>query len=32
MPGFVIKRAIKGIRELNTDGLRKRVLEVKKGK
>jgi ribosome-associated toxin RatA of RatAB toxin-antitoxin module len=32
LPGFVIKRAIKGIMELNTDGLRKRVLEVKKGK
>jgi ribosome-associated toxin RatA of RatAB toxin-antitoxin module len=32
LPGFVMKRAIKGIMELNTDGLRKRVLEVKKGK
>jgi len=32
LPGFVIKRAIKGAMELNTDGLRKRVLEVKKGK
>ncbi len=31
LPGFVLKRAIKGIMELNTDGLRKRVLEVKKG-
>jgi len=31
LPGFVIKRAMKGIMELNTDGLRKRVLEVKKG-
>lgn len=31
MPGFVMKRAIKGIMELNTDGLRKRVLKVKKG-
>jgi ribosome-associated toxin RatA of RatAB toxin-antitoxin module len=31
LPGFVIKRAIKGIMELNTDGLRKRVLKVKKG-
>ena len=29
LPGFVIKRAIKGVMELNTDGLRKRVLEVK---
>ena len=32
LPGFVIKRAIKGAMELNTDGLRKRVLEVKKGR
>jgi ribosome-associated toxin RatA of RatAB toxin-antitoxin module len=32
LPGFVIKRAIKGIMELNTDGLRKQVLKVKKGK
>ena len=32
LPGFVIKRALKGIMELNTDGLRKRVLEVKKGR
>jgi ribosome-associated toxin RatA of RatAB toxin-antitoxin module len=31
LPGFVIKRAMKGIMELNTDGLRKRVLNVKKG-
>ena len=31
MPGFVMKRAIKGIMELNTDGLRKRVLKVKRG-
>ena len=31
LPGFVMKRAIKGIMELNTDGLRKRVLDVKKG-
>lgn len=31
LPGFVMKRAIKGIMELNTDGLRKRVLKVKKG-
>ncbi len=29
LPGFVMKRAIKGIMELNTDGLRKRVLKVK---
>jgi ribosome-associated toxin RatA of RatAB toxin-antitoxin module len=32
LPGFVIKRAMKGIMELNTDGLGKRVLKVKKGK
>jgi ribosome-associated toxin RatA of RatAB toxin-antitoxin module len=32
LPGFVIKRAMKGIMELNTDGLRERVLKVKKGK
>ena len=32
LPGFVLKRAIKGVMELNTDGLRKRVLDVKKGK
>ena len=31
LPGFVIKRAMKGIMELNTDGLGKRVLKVKKG-
>jgi ribosome-associated toxin RatA of RatAB toxin-antitoxin module len=31
LPGFVIKRAMKGIMELNTDGLRKRVLKVKEG-
>lgn len=31
LPGFVMKRAIKGIMELNTDGLRKQVLKVKKG-
>ncbi|CPR11492.1 oligoketide cyclase/lipid transport protein [Mycobacterium bohemicum DSM 44277] len=32
LPGFVMKRAIKGIMEINTDGLRKQVLKVKKGK
>ncbi|TVS88230.1 SRPBCC family protein [Mycobacterium helveticum] len=32
LPGFVMRRAIKGIMELNTDGLRKRVLEVRKGR
>ncbi|KZS70499.1 cyclase [Mycobacterium kansasii] len=31
LPGFMIKRVMKGIMELNTDGLRKRVLKVKKG-
>ena len=31
LPGFVMKRAIKGIMELNTDGLRKRVLEGQEG-
>ncbi len=31
LPGFVMKRAIKGIMEINTDGLRKQVLKVKKG-
>jgi ribosome-associated toxin RatA of RatAB toxin-antitoxin module len=31
LPAFVIKRAIKGIMELNTDGLRKQVLKVKQG-
>ncbi|WP_421844209.1 SRPBCC family protein [Mycobacterium sp.] len=31
MPGFVMKRAVKGVMELNTDGLRKRVLKVRGG-
>jgi ribosome-associated toxin RatA of RatAB toxin-antitoxin module len=31
IPGFIIKRAIKGAMETSTDGLRKRVLKVKKG-
>ncbi len=31
LPGFVIKRAMKGIMETGPDGLRKRVLKVKKG-
>jgi ribosome-associated toxin RatA of RatAB toxin-antitoxin module len=31
LPGFLMKRAIKGVLELNTDGLRKQVLKVKKG-
>ena len=29
LPGFILKRAIKGAMETSTDGLRKRVLEVK---
>jgi ribosome-associated toxin RatA of RatAB toxin-antitoxin module len=31
LPGFVLKRAMKGAMETATDGLRKQVLEVKKG-
>ncbi len=31
VPGFLIKRGAKGLMETATDGLRKRVLEVKKG-
>lgn len=31
MPGFVLKRAMKGAMETATDGLRKQVLKVKKG-
>ncbi|MCV7221038.1 SRPBCC family protein [Mycolicibacterium elephantis] len=31
LPGFVLKRAIKGAMETATDGLRKQVLKVKKG-
>ncbi|WP_102145257.1 SRPBCC family protein [Mycobacterium hubeiense] len=31
IPGFILKRAIKGAMETSTDGLRKRVLDVKKG-
>jgi hypothetical protein len=30
LPGFVVKRASKGLMETATDGLRKRVLKVKK--
>ena len=30
IPGFIMKRAIKGAMETSTDGLRKRVLDVKK--
>jgi ribosome-associated toxin RatA of RatAB toxin-antitoxin module len=32
VPGFVLKRAIKGTIDAGTQGLRNRVLEVKKGK
>jgi ribosome-associated toxin RatA of RatAB toxin-antitoxin module len=32
LPGFVLKRAMKGGVETATDGLRKQVLKVKKGK
>jgi hypothetical protein len=31
MPGFVLKRVMKGAMETATDGLRKQVLKVKKG-
>jgi hypothetical protein len=31
LPGFILKRAIKGGTESATDGLRKHVLKVKKG-
>ena len=31
LPGFLIKRGAKGLMETATDGLRKRVLKVKKG-
>lgn len=32
VPGFVLKRAIKGTVDSGTEGLRKRVLQLKKGK
>jgi ribosome-associated toxin RatA of RatAB toxin-antitoxin module len=32
LPGFVLKRAIKGTIDTGTEGLRKRVLQLKKGK
>jgi carbon monoxide dehydrogenase subunit G len=32
LPGFVLKRAVKGTIDTGTEGLRKRVLQVKKGK
>lgn len=31
LPGFILKRALKGAMETATDGLRKQVLKVKKG-
>ena len=31
IPGFVLKRALKGAMETATDGLRKQVLKIKKG-
>ena len=31
MPGFLLKRTLKGGMETATDGLRKQVLKVKKG-
>ena len=32
VPGFLIKKGAKGLMDTATEGLRKRVLEVKKGK
>ncbi|MBV9321137.1 MAG: SRPBCC family protein [Mycobacterium sp.] len=32
LPGFLIKRTIKGVVDTSTEGLRKRVLSVKKGR
>ena len=32
LPGFVLKRAVKGTIDTGTEGLRQRVLKVKKGK
>ena len=31
LPGFLVKRGAKGLMETATDGLRKRVLKIKKG-
>lgn len=31
LPGFILKRALKGAMETATDGLRKQVLKIKKG-
>ena len=31
LPGFLIKKTLKGAMETATDGLRKQVLKVKKG-
>jgi ribosome-associated toxin RatA of RatAB toxin-antitoxin module len=32
LPGFLLKRAVKGVMDTATEGLRKRVLSVKKGR
>ena len=32
LPGFVLKRAVRGVIEISTDGLRERVVKVKKGR
>ena len=32
LPGFILKRATKGVLDTATDGLRKRVMKVKKGR
>ncbi|MGH3556894.1 MAG: SRPBCC family protein [Mycobacterium sp.] len=32
LPGFLLKRTIKGVMDTSTEGLRKRVLSVKKGR
>jgi ribosome-associated toxin RatA of RatAB toxin-antitoxin module len=32
LPGFLLKRTVKGVMDTSTEGLRKRVLSVKKGR
>lgn len=32
LPGFLLKRTVKGVMDTSTEGLRKRVLDVKKGR
>lgn len=32
LPGFVLKRAVRGVIDISTDGLRERVVKVKKGR